>query len=118
MKEGRTADVAKTLDESDFNLSKIDTADDVKNVVDAVRRPSRSSIDAAKHGVQSFADIKKMADLLGAGTKSLKELYQGHRQPRGPTLRAPHAAHGERRAHQYARAEGDDGRQRSHPRAA
>lgn len=75
MKEGKTADVAKLLDESDFNLAKIDTGADVKNVVDAFSKTFEKQYDAAKHGVQSFSDIKELADRLGAGTKSLRELY-------------------------------------------
>jgi hypothetical protein len=118
MKEGRTADVAKTLDESDFNLSKMDTTEDVKNVIDAVSKTFEKQIDVAKHGVQSFGDIKKMADLLGAGTKSLKQLY-GDTDNLAARLLAHRTlltASAERI--NYARAEGDDGRQRSHPRAA
>lgn len=76
-KEGRIGDLAKTLDESDFNFANIDTPEDVKELIDGFSAVFEKEIDQAKHGVQSFADIKQWAAETGAGSATMKELSHG-----------------------------------------
>jgi len=75
--EGGMENLAKTVKESDFNFSNIDTAEDVKETIDAFSSVFEKEAALAKHGEQSFADMAELANELGAGEKSLRELYQG-----------------------------------------
>ena len=76
-KEGGMESLARAVKESDFNFAHIDTADEVKETIDAFSAAFEKETDLAKHGTQSFGDIKELANELGAGEKSLRELYQG-----------------------------------------
>jgi hypothetical protein len=70
--------VAQTMKESDFNFDRIDTADDVKQMVDGFSSVFAKEMDTAKHGTQSFSQIQSLADELGAGTATMKQLYGEH----------------------------------------
>lgn len=74
--EGREGDIAKTLDKSDFNLSKLDNSEDVKGVIDSFSKVFEKQMDSAKRGVKTFTDIAKNADLLGMSTESYKGLFK------------------------------------------
>lgn len=76
-KEGGMESLARAVKESDFNFAHIDTAEDVKETIDAFSTVFEKEASLAKHGTQSFGDIKELAAELGAGEQSLRELYQG-----------------------------------------
>lgn len=76
-KEGGFQGLAKAVKEADFNFSHIDTAEDVKNTIDAFSSVFEKETSLAKHGSQSFDELKGLANELGSGEASLKELYQG-----------------------------------------
>jgi hypothetical protein len=84
--EGGMESLVKAVKESDFNFSHIDTADDVKETIDAFSAVFEKETSLAKHGTQSFADMKELAEELGAGTESLKDLYKGTNNLAGRVL--------------------------------
>jgi hypothetical protein len=75
--KGDYSGVSQTLKESDFNLDRIDTPEDVKQLVDGFSSVFEKEHTAAKHGVQSFDQTKELAEELGSGTETLKQMFQG-----------------------------------------
>lgn len=76
-REGGMEALAAEVKKSDFNFSRIDTEDDVKETIEAFSAVFEKETSLAKHGTQSFADMKELAEELGAGVESLKDLYKG-----------------------------------------
>lgn len=74
-KRGDLGSLTKDLDTADFNFDHIDDEAGVEELMKAVSSVFGKEIDHAKAGVQSFGDIKKLADELGSGVGTLKELY-------------------------------------------
>jgi hypothetical protein len=74
-KAGKISDLAATAKAADFNFDHIDTAEDVADMVNSFSAVFEKEISHAKHGVQTFGDIKELADEVGSGVASLKELY-------------------------------------------
>ncbi|ACT50709.1 hypothetical protein [Methylovorus glucosotrophus] len=72
---GTLKDLADKVDPSDFNFDRMDSAEDVQNLIDATSKVFEKEINLAKGGTQSFEQIQELADTLGTSTKSLKELY-------------------------------------------
>lgn len=75
LQTGKTHDLAEALDTEDFNFGNIDTPEEAKELVNAFSKTFEKEISKAKGGVQTFGDIKELAEELGAGEKSLKALY-------------------------------------------
>lgn len=75
-KSGDFESLARAAKESDFNFSRIDTQEDVKETIDAFSSVFEKETSLAKHGVQTDAQLKALAGELGAGVDSLKTLYQ------------------------------------------
>jgi hypothetical protein len=78
--EGRVADLAKSLDESDFNLDRIDTEEDVKELLDATSKVFGEEISKAKGGRMTLGEIEEEARVIGASVDGLKALYGGTNQ--------------------------------------
>lgn len=68
------ADAAKS---ADFNFSHLDTAEDVKQAMDAFSAVFEKGHHEAAGGVQSLAHIGELAREVGATTETLRTLYEG-----------------------------------------
>jgi len=75
-KSGKPEDVLQAAKGTDFNFDHIDTPDDVKAMVNGFSSVFEKELDKAKHGVQTNKMMADLADELGAGEASLKNLYQ------------------------------------------
>lgn len=75
-REGGMEKLAQAVKKSDFNFTHIDTDDEVKSTIDAFSAVFEKEADLAKHGTQSFAEMKELAEELGADADTLKGLYQ------------------------------------------
>lgn len=65
LKNGGVENLINTARQADFNFDNIDTEVDVENIVNAVSSVFEKEIDAAKHGVQTFEQIKELAEEVG-----------------------------------------------------
>lgn len=75
MKEGGVDNLLNSARTADFNFDYIDTEADVEDIVNAVSSVFEKEIDGATYGVQSHEQTKELAEELGSGVESLKELY-------------------------------------------
>lgn len=75
-KTGKTDDVLQAAKGIDFNFDHIDSGEEVKSMIDNFSKTFEREIDKAKHGTQTNFQLKELAEEIGAGQKSLKELYQ------------------------------------------
>lgn len=76
-RDGGYKALAESVKKSDFNFDHIDTPDDVKQMIDAFSSVFEKETTLAKHGTQSFDDMRELAEELGAGKQSLQALATG-----------------------------------------
>lgn len=69
------ASVTQALKESDFNFAHVESREDIQGLMDAVSSVVEKEINTAKHGVETFGQTKELAEELGAGTATMKEMY-------------------------------------------
>jgi hypothetical protein len=74
-KNGTLKDLADGLDHSDFNFDRIDSAEDIQELMDATSKVFEKETSQAAGGTQSFEQIQELADTLGTSTEDLKTLY-------------------------------------------
>lgn len=74
-KNGTLKDLADGLDHSDFNFDRIDSAEDIQELMDATSKVFEKETSQATGGTQSFEQIQELADTLGTSTEDLKTLY-------------------------------------------
>lgn len=75
-KSGGYKALAEQVKKTDFNFDHLDTPEDVAQMVNSFSKVFEKETALAKHGTQSFEQISELADELGAGKASLRELYQ------------------------------------------
>lgn len=74
-KNGTLKDLADGVDASDFNFARIDSPEDIQELMDATSKVFEAETAKVSGSPQSFADIQELADTLGTSQESLKELY-------------------------------------------
>lgn len=77
LRAGKAADIAATLDEADFNLANLDTAQDVDDVINAFSAAFEKETAVATKGVEPLAMTHELAKDIGATPESLLDLYRG-----------------------------------------
>lgn len=75
IRSGKIRNLSEALDTEDFNFDHIDSQEEVREMMNAFSGVFAKEIAKAKHGVQTFGSIQELAEELGAGTNSLKQLY-------------------------------------------
>lgn len=76
MEEGRIADLARAVEDSDFNFANIDSDVQMEQMIDAFSKVFEGETLKATGGVKSLGDINKLAQEIGAGPETLKALYK------------------------------------------
>lgn len=74
-RNGGLEDLAGKVKESDFNFDHIDTADDVKSMIDGFSAHFEKETTLATGGVQSHAATARYAQEIGTSVKQLEQLY-------------------------------------------
>jgi hypothetical protein len=74
-KKGTLKDLADSVDSSDFNFDRIDSPEDIQELMDATSKVFEKETTQATGGTQSFEQIQELADTLGTSTEDLKTLY-------------------------------------------
>lgn len=74
-KNGTLKDLADGLDHQDFNFDRIDSPEDIQELMDATSKVFEKETSQAAGDTQSFEQIQELADTLGTSTEDLKTLY-------------------------------------------
>lgn len=74
-KNGTMKDLADSLDHKDFNFDRIDSPEDIQELMDATSKVFEAETSKVSGGVQSLEQTQELADTLGTSMESLKELY-------------------------------------------
>jgi hypothetical protein len=74
-KNGTMKDLADSLDHKDFNFDRIDSPEDIQELMDATSKVFEAETSKVTGGTQSLAETQELADTLGTSMESLKELY-------------------------------------------
>lgn len=69
--------VAENIKNSDFNMDRIDTPEDVKEMINAFSETFKKAHKSATGGKQSHAQTAELAQELGAGKETMKRMFQG-----------------------------------------
>lgn len=75
-KRGGFKDLADAVTKEDFNFAHLDSENDISEVVNAFSNVFSKETNLAKHGTQTFDDMKEFAAEAGAGKQTMAALAQ------------------------------------------
>lgn len=74
--KGDASTLAKMVKESDFNFDRLDTTEDIKEMIDAFSAQFEKSVDTATRGKQTMEQMRVFAKEIGTSPETLRELYK------------------------------------------